>query len=130
MKLKLTKKLLTLGVSAMILSCTSVSAFASNSAGFSGSASKGNPVTSAPWGRATTTANYDTDSIGAKISVWTDGSLTDTDTTDHTWRHVAQTSKVYGGHYKAAGTAFEADYYGTDFDSSPTSWSDSDSWSY
>lgn len=130
MKIRLTKKLLTLGICSLVLSTSCINAFASNSAGFKGSYSKGNPVTSAPWGKSTTTANYDTDSIGAKITVWNNGSYTDSDTDDRTWDHKASTEKVYGKNYSSAGTKFEAYYYGTDFDSSPTFWEDSYHWSY
>lgn len=45
MKIKLTKKLLTLGVCALMLSANAVTAFASNEAGFDGTATKGNPIT-------------------------------------------------------------------------------------
>lgn len=130
MKLTLKKKLLTLGLCFLVVSGSCVTAFASNSAGFKGSYSKGNPVTSAPWGKAKTKANYDTDSIGAKITVWNNGRYTDSDTDERTWDHVAITSKVYGSSYRAAGTKFEAYYYGTDFDSNPTFWEDCDDWSY
>lgn len=130
MNKKVINGILSLSLSCIISVGIGICAYASNDAGFTGSYSKGNPLTSAPWGKAKTTADYDTDSISAKITVWNDGKYTDHDVDNRTWDDIAQTSKVYGANYASKGTRFEAYYSGTDADSNPTFWEDCDDWSY
>jgi hypothetical protein len=128
--MKLRKRLMSLGYVSAILASGCVTAFAANNANFYGYISNGNPVTSAPWGAATTHADYDTNTIGARIQVYNNGSLTDTKSSSGTNTNIAVTAKAYGANYASAGTKFVSYYWGTDYDSSPTSWSGSGSYTY
>jgi hypothetical protein len=129
--MKLGKKLMSLSCVSAILASSCITAFAANNANFYGYMLKGNPITSAPWASATTHADYDTNTIRAKIEVYNSGSLTkSSDTGNLSWTNQATTAKVYGSTYASAGTKFLSYYWGTDFDSSPTSWSSSSSYTY
>lgn len=130
MNKKIKRSVLSLGLCCAMSVVGALGAYAYNEAGFYGTYDNGNPYTSAPWGRAKTSASYDTDSISAKITVWNNGKYTKHDLKSAKWSHYVATKKVYGANYKAAGTKFEAYYTGTDFDSSPTFWEDCDDWAY
>lgn len=90
-----------------------------------------NPFYSAPNGYTVTTATYDVNTIGATVTVYNNGSYTDSKTTGTlNWAHNATTDTVYGNSYTAAGTKFKGSHWGTDYDSSPTSWSASSQYTY
>jgi hypothetical protein len=127
--MNLRQRLMSIGCASAILASSCATVFATN-ANFVGFMSRGNPITSAPWGATTTQADYDTNTIGARIQVYNDGSLTDTDTTSATFTNKVVTSKVYGANYASAGTKFVSYYWGTDYDSNPKSWSGSGSYTY
>ncbi len=98
---------------------------------FSGTLYTSNPFYSAPNGYAVTTSIYDVDTIGAKVTVYNNGSYTDSKTTGTlTWSHDATTGTVYGSTYSSAGTTFKGSHWGSDFDSSPTTWSATSQYSY
>lgn len=114
----------------MLVIGSCVTAYAKNDAGFKGTLKTKNPATSAPWGYAKTKADYDVNSIGAQVAVYNDNKLVDHDEAEEEWEDVAETDKVYGANYASKNTRFGAKYWGTDFDSDPTAWSDSDGYAY
>jgi hypothetical protein len=125
------KGLKLLAVTSVVTFTCAIATTAFAQANFRGTLALTNPWTSAPYGDAQVSTDYDVESLYAKMAVTKTGYPTSSKENQSSgWSHFLSSGVVYGPTYASSGTTFTGTFSGRDYDSVPTEWSDTKTYKY